>query len=196
MKKILLKPMQHQGEECIGIFFEIDLKINGMLRKTGVVKFSETNKCWYTRLSKENYNKIVVALQGVATFEQSLLHHYLSERKQQKTDPAKAVPGNKEIARQKLPAVWVEQKTIYYKKERVSLINAHVLKKMEEHLKLKSYSSSTQRTYLQEMSHLLSLLKDIPADELTPDHLKRYFLYCYDHFRVKLSAFAVKIYLL
>jgi integrase/recombinase XerD len=77
MKEIILKPLQHRGMECIGIYFEINYKIQGALQKTGVVKFSNTNKCWYTPLSKENYNKIFIALKGLATLEQSALHQYL-----------------------------------------------------------------------------------------------------------------------
>ncbi|MBK5271288.1 MAG: tyrosine-type recombinase/integrase [Bacteroidia bacterium] len=51
---------------------------------------------------------------------------------------------------------------------------------MRQHLILKSYSESTIRTYLQEMSHLLGMLKNIPADELQPEHLKRYLMYCHE----------------
>jgi hypothetical protein len=81
MKQIILKPLHHRGQECIGIYFEINYKIQGALRKTGVVKFSATNKCWYTALNKENYNKIFFALKGVAAIEQSALHTYLADKK-------------------------------------------------------------------------------------------------------------------
>ncbi len=68
---------------------------------------------------------------------------------------------------------------------RIGLINAHVLPSMEEMLKLKAYSPSTIRTYLNEISQLLITLKDIPADQLTPDHLKRYLVYCYEKLHLK-----------
>ncbi len=51
---------------------------------------------------------------------------------------------------------------------------------MAERLKLKSYSSSTIRTYTNEMSQLLAALGNIPADKLKPHHLKRYLVYCYE----------------
>lgn len=50
-----------------------------------------------------------------------------------------------------------------------------VLPLMQERLLLKAYSRSTIRTYLQEMSQLLQKLKDIPADDLTVNHLKKVF---------------------
>lgn len=54
----------------------------------------------------------------------------------------------------------------------ISPVNKHVLPAMEQALKLKAYSSSTIRTYLNEMTQLLTIIKGKPADELTPDMLK------------------------
>ena len=49
---------------------------------------------------------------------------------------------------------------------------------MEQYLTLKAYSKSTLHTYLGEMKQLLLALKDIPADDLTPNHLKKYMVFC------------------
>jgi len=56
---------------------------------------------------------------------------------------------------------------------------------MQQILKLKAFSSSTIRTYLNEMAQLLITIKDIPADELKPEHLKRYLVYCYEKLGLK-----------
>lgn len=64
-------------------------------------------------------------------------------------------------------------------------VNAHILPAMEQMLKLKAYSKSTIRTYLGEMTQLLLVLNDIPADQLTVDHLKRYLVYCLEHLKLK-----------
>ena len=56
---------------------------------------------------------------------------------------------------------------------------------MHQHLKLKAYSPSTIKTYLNEMSQLLNILKDIPADQLTPAHLKRYMVFCFEKLQLK-----------
>jgi site-specific recombinase XerD len=54
-----------------------------------------------------------------------------------------------------------------------------------EHLKLKAYSPATQKTYRNEFAQLLQLLKTKPVDSLTPDDLRRYFVYCLE--KLKLS---------
>ncbi|MBL7724803.1 MAG: tyrosine-type recombinase/integrase [Chitinophagaceae bacterium] len=56
---------------------------------------------------------------------------------------------------------------------------------MRQQLKLKAYSSSTTKTYLNEMAQLLELLKDVPADQLTPAHLKRYLVHCFEKLNLK-----------
>ena len=56
---------------------------------------------------------------------------------------------------------------------------------MQQMLKLKAFSQSTIRTYLNEMAQLLITIKEIPADELKPDHLKRYLVYCYEKLGLK-----------
>jgi site-specific recombinase XerD len=66
-----------------------------------------------------------------------------------------------------------------------SAINGHVLPAMKERLRLRAYSDSTIRTYLNEMSQLLKALGNIPADELTSEHLKRYLVYCNEKLRLK-----------
>jgi site-specific recombinase XerD len=56
---------------------------------------------------------------------------------------------------------------------------------MQEMLKLKAYSPSTIRTYLNEMAQLLQAINEIPADELEPEHLRRYLIYCYEKLGLK-----------
>ena len=50
--------------------------------------------------------------------------------------------------------------------KRIHSVNAHVIFDMRQHLKLKAYSASTIKTYLNEMNQLLQQLGSIPADEL------------------------------
>ena len=65
-------------------------------------------------------------------------------------------------------------------KGRIHPINSHVLVAMKEQLILRAYSSSTMRTYLNEMTQLLTTLKNFPADDLSPALLKRYLVYCHE----------------
>ncbi len=191
MIEVVLKPLQHRGEECIGIYFEINYRIQGALRKTGVVKFSKTNKCWYTPLSKENYNKVFFALEGMASIENAALHRYLSDKKKrgQKTGSEKESPPaiTKETNKNVIPAKKqpVQAGLIAFNKsEKTGKANAHVISSMEQRLKLKGYSGSTIKTYLSEMTQLLRILKETPADDLSPEHLRRYFVYCLEKLKL------------
>jgi hypothetical protein len=70
-------------------------------------------------------------------------------------------------------------------KNQISVANRHVLPAMKEQLQLKAYSVSTIRTYLNEMTQLLRLLGNIPAEQLTADHLRRYLVFCYERLHLK-----------
>ncbi|NOT52285.1 MAG: tyrosine-type recombinase/integrase [Chitinophagaceae bacterium] len=182
MQKIILKPLQHREQECIGIYFENNAAINNAISQKAAARWSRSNKCWYVPLSKENYNKLVFALKGKATIEQTVLHQYLADKKKKQITNVTVVAGK---AIQQKPAIIIPKKISHYKTVRIQQVNSHVLPKMEEHLKSKAYSVSTKRTYLQEMSHLLGMLKDIPADDLTAEHLKRYMIYCSEEMKLK-----------
>jgi len=62
--------------------------------------------------------------------------------------------------------------------EQISPINLSALDRMREQLVLKAYSPNTIKTYCNEFSQLLCILKDTPVDLLTPQRLRSYFLYC------------------
>jgi integrase/recombinase XerD len=68
---------------------------------------------------------------------------------------------------------------------KIATVNLHVLSAMRERLRLKAYSESTIRTYVNEMAQLLQMLGNIPADQLRPEHLKRYLVYCFEKLNLK-----------
>ncbi len=61
---------------------------------------------------------------------------------------------------------------------RLSASNKAQLLLYMEQLALKKYSSSTLRTYRNEFMQLLHLLGENKVQDLAPEHLKRYMLYC------------------
>jgi integrase/recombinase XerD len=67
----------------------------------------------------------------------------------------------------------------------ISQVNTQVLVALDQKLKLKGYSPSTIKTYRNEMAQLLQTVRNIQADSLTVDDLKRYFVYCFE--KLKLS---------
>ncbi len=64
-------------------------------------------------------------------------------------------------------------------------VNRHVIADMELCLKLKAYSRTTIRTYVNEMIPLLRILNNRSVDTLSVHEIKRYLVYCYE--KLKLS---------
>lgn len=184
MTNVVLKPLLHRGMECIGIFFEIQLKINGALRKTGVCRFSNTHKCWYAPNSKENYNKIYHAIKELATIDNTKLFKFLEEKKREVTvvAPVSIQPQKKKEA-VPVKAAWrhdkdTQPKPILAAGGKIYAVNAHVLPAMEQYLRLKAYSASTIRTYLNEVGVFLRTIKNNSADGFNVQRIKDYLEYC------------------
>lgn len=173
---ITLKPLQHHEQDCIGIYFDHSSKLNGAIRKKAHARWSQSKKCWYLPNDKKHYELLAQAVKGLARLEHKALYDYLLKKKKQKQVKAEAAP-----AVTSLPVTIINKnpkKINAVTLQKIRPVNAHVLPRMQEQLILKSYSPSTIRTYLQEMSQLLLMLNQIPADELTPALLKRYMIYC------------------
>lgn len=179
----MLKPILRDAEECIGIYFQWDTAIQGILSKVVGAKWSKTKRCWWIPLTRERHQDLVNALKEEVEFDQELLFQYLQQKKAIAAGVGKFPLTVKQVL-QKDEIIKV-QDTIRYDRSKIHDINAHVLPAMLEQLKLKAYSQSTIRTYLGEMSQLLHILKNIPADELTVEHLRRYLYYCIE--KLKLS---------
>ena len=81
MKQVILKPLYHRGQERIGIYFENNTSLNSIVRKLPKAKWSQSNRCWYVLLSKENFLHISKVLQGVASINYQELKTYLQKRK-------------------------------------------------------------------------------------------------------------------
>ena len=156
MKLVVLKPLQHRGTECIGIYFDNDPKLNEGLRNSAGAKWSRTNCCWHIPLSKENYNKLAAALKGKASIEHSALHQYLTD-KNKKAEPR--LPAQKKQSLNQTAEINPVINQVPSKTGRIHAVNAHVLPALRQHLKLKAYSYSTIKSYTSEMAHLLVLLK-------------------------------------
>jgi integrase/recombinase XerD len=174
--RITIKPFFHRNEELLAVIFPYQKAINTAVRKIKGIKW--THKCWYLPLSKESFNSIYEQLKEFGKIEFEELKAYLQKRK--KDQPA--------ITLIKRPAILPSK--IYLPgglkiNSRIRPVNKHVLHKMEEHLKLKAFSPSTIRTYLNEMAQLLQALGDIPADQLRSDHMKRYLVHCYEKLGLK-----------
>jgi site-specific recombinase XerD len=75
--------------------------------------------------------------------------------------------------------------TLHKHLSKIHPVNHKALELFLEQLKLRSYSENTIRMYVGEFTHLLTLLKHYPVNNMTPDRLKDYFLYCVNRLKMK-----------
>ncbi len=183
MTEVVLKPLQHRGNECIGIYFEKSPRLNGAIQKHAGARWSQTNKCWYVPLSKENYNKLAVALKGVADIEQSALRQYLADKKKPTTKTSVMLPverSHKIVATKQSVLIRPPGKktTVFPKTGTIHPVNAHVIPLLEQRIKLLGYSDSTKKTYVNEVGIFLKTLQHHPADAFSIQRIKDYLQYC------------------
>ncbi|HYM93326.1 MAG TPA: tyrosine-type recombinase/integrase, partial [Chitinophagaceae bacterium] len=181
--QVVLKPLDHREQECIGIYFENSPALNGAIRKNAGAKWSQTNKCWYVPLSKENYNKLFVALKGKAEIEQYALHKYLADKKKTTTTKQITSSVNPAVRTSTKYSAIIQNKPVkkqptIHDNAAIHAINAHVLPAMQQALILKSYSPSTIRTYINEVGVFLRTIQHHPADKFSTQRIKDYLQYC------------------
>lgn len=166
MQTVTLKPFPHRGQECIGIFFPANTAIQRAVKKISGIRWSQTVKCWYLPLSKENHRIIWLSLSDIAAIDDTALKQF-TQKKQALAATAPQPAIKKAAAISKTSAIaW-----------KISNENAAELERFIQQLQLKAYSPSTIRTYRNELLQLLQLLKNKPVTSLTPDDLKRYLVY-------------------
>ncbi len=173
MEQVYLKPLHHRGQESIGIYYTHSVSLNTIIKKLPNVKWSQTNKCWYIPLKKENYSQLSNALSGKAAVETMQLKEYLTKKK--KINSTLTHPLKKNTTKFPLTSpVW-----------KLTKENLTALEKYIEQLKLKVYSPSTIRTYRNEFMQLLQILKKKSVNDLTTDDLRRYMVYAIEKEGIK-----------
>lgn len=81
----------------------------------------------------------------------------------------------------------------YNRQKRIHPNNSKVFENFCQALQLKGYSPNTVKTYTSEFLQFLITLKAHPADELSSDRLKDYFLYCVNQNKYKERTLNSKI---
>jgi site-specific recombinase XerD len=180
MQSVILKPLYHRGQECIGIYFEKNGLLQSLIQKQAGAKWSKTHACWYVACNDENYIRLKNALENKAELEIAELKKFLLEKKrndlvQFSSSPIKPVVKT-EIKKDKLA---LSKPTVYpgYP-HTISKENRDALQQFNRHLVLKSYSKSTIRTYDNEFRQFLQMIRDKPANSFTVSRLKDYLEYC------------------
>jgi integrase/recombinase XerD len=173
-KKILptlvLKTIQHNKQDCIGFFTAYNKTIHDTIKTLAAAKWSQTYQCWYIPCTKTAYTAACNALNTTVIIDNKPLAAYLQNRQMANAVQQKA--GHK--------------KTVSFKQAfDISQHNMQLLQRMMEQLQLKAYSTSTLRTYKNEVGIFLQTLKNKKADTVTAEDVRRYIHYCIN--KLKLS---------
>lgn len=165
---ITLKKILHRDRFRIGIFFAASALENAAAQGIGAV-YSRTFRCWHLPYKRENLEKIR------ATFHDHEIVIEQPEAEMMVTMPDPGIPLAEKI---KKPATEIP-KRIFLPGTTMCTANVAEWMKMIQHLQLKGYSASTQRTYRNEFGLFLKHLKHLPAPEMTVQRIKNYLQYCY-----------------
>lgn len=179
METIILKPLQHRGQDCIGIYFEKNAVLQSLIQKQAQGKWSRTHKCWYVALDEKNYLQLTKVLKGKAVLQNDELKKYLLEKKSN-IKSIQLQPAKREATLPPQNIIVASPK----QKEVISKENLHEFSEYKNRLLLKGYSPSTVRTYCNEFHIFLETLKKNNAKELTPQQLQRYILYCINQLKL------------
>lgn len=169
MQLIRIKTLQYKGQIRLGIYYEHDKDLNQFLKNEYNALWSQSLKCWHI-----NYDPITKI-----KLKQSLGNKHLKVEDLDKEEVLN-LNSNKISTIPKQPVIAHSSF-----QQRINPINLHVIELMRDHLILKAYSKSTMKTYLNEMHQFLYRLGNISADELKPEHLKKYLVFCFE--KLKLS---------
>jgi site-specific recombinase XerD len=161
---IEFKPFFHRGAEQIGFYFLKNREIEEQVRKIKGVKWSQTNRCWYVPLTREDCKKAYDILKIVAEINLHELHEYLDKRR--------VIVVVKKMSGQQ--PVMNTGALITFK---LSDENLQQLEMMVKTLQLKAYSPNTIRVYKDEMAALMRLLGNFPVYGLTAAQIKSYLLW-------------------
>ena len=162
MTIVVLKPFFNRGEERMGIYFNHDGVVTGLVKKQKDCRWSNTQKCWHIACNRESYGALAAALHEKAALQTAALKTYLQQRK---------------------ALVASVQSTIVYAKAKrmmpypLSEENLEALTEYRNLLVLKGYSPNTIRNYCYEFHLLLRLLGSKPVFELMKKQLCAYLLW-------------------
>jgi len=187
METVVLKPLQHRGQQCIGIYFAQNANLQHYIQKQAEARWSRTHKCWYVLYTQQNYGQLARALSGKAILETDALKAFVIEKKISKPLAPKSIQHQEvaNAAAKKTPVIQSKPAPPANLKHQLSEENAEALQKFNQQLVLKGYSPSTIRTYTNEFMQFLNTVKNLPAYEFSTDRIKDYLQYC--HTTLKLS---------
>lgn len=174
METVTLTHLYHRYADWIGIYFPNTVKLNRLAREIPGIKYSRQNRCWYIPISREGYKLVKSKFSTVALVNNQPLKDYLIKRRQ---FLEKGVSSTGSFSANAGKSPGLPKPFVPPVIDVLSAENRLALDKFVERLKMKAYSPSTIRTYSNEFTQLLSLLKKKKAEDLTVEEIKRYMVF-------------------
>ena len=148
----------------IDLLFNNNQLLQQSVKKVKGVKWNSVKTCWHIACTKICFEEFCKQMEGIAVIDKKLLRAQLNKIK---AAQQKGV-GERKVGAPKSALLL----------HTISHYNLQLLNTAMEHLQLKGYSTSTQKTYRNEMAIFLQTLKNIKADGLAIDAIKRYIHNC------------------
>lgn len=162
----------HRKKEWLNIQFSYESGLNKIIKTIEGTTFSSTNKCWLVPYSENNFKNLLNKFSTLAKIDDSALKKYRElkySRKESKLASLGMIHKKETISKISV-AIPTNLK--------IHAVNAHILPIVQKELQLKGYSTSTRKTYLNELAQFLIAIKHHSADELASTRVKDYLAWC------------------
>ena len=163
----VIKPTVITGDDNelrIELVFNKNQLLQQAVKKIKGVKWNSAAARWHIACTKESFDALCSSVAGVADVDKKLLSMQLNKIKKLK----QTLSGKQETPPLKSRVIL----------QNISHYNLQLLQTAMELLQLKGYSTSTQKTYRNEVAVFLQTLKNIKADSLVTEDIRKYIHNC------------------
>lgn len=145
MKKVSVKPVFHNNQNCLGLYYPFDNQITNLVKTFPDAKWSKTNKCWLIINHQTNLKELFQVFKGIAYIDTSTLF----TRTTNKTKKPTELKTEKSI----LPLLNIEatEKVIRFK----------------VWLSSRRYAANTIKTYVEALTAFLRYYNHKKIEEIT-----------------------------
>ena len=175
---ITLKHINHRKLERIAILAPHNAVFNKVVRKLSDCHWSRTQNCWHIACSKIAVQQALFALCKVGKVDLELLKQQLIDKKNPSATLNEIAEKKAKIITTVAIAPKITTPLNINPFEALGAANMNAYHEFINLLKAKAYSQSTFKTYRNEFLIFLKKIKDIPAEKLEVEHIKRYIVHC------------------
>ncbi|MFN7372129.1 MAG: phage integrase N-terminal SAM-like domain-containing protein [Cyclobacteriaceae bacterium] len=166
MITIKVEKLFHRNEPRLALRFPKDAALQQVVRTLPDARFSATHRCWYINNRPNRVTELFKLFKGKAYLDVTAL------RRNTEAD-LKAEGGSQAVAR----VTRVREATPHPDQRQA-------LQLVEQKLKLKGYSASTQKTYLEQFSLFMRFFPGSHPADLGEEEIEAYLLYLVDKKKV------------